>query len=423
MNEKNIFINAINHFNEIVKSVEFLLLARLKPSYFSKERKMNLSDLTMFMLNLVKKTLQIELDDFIDDVIKKDLKYTKQAFSQARQKINPKALKYLFDENVKLINETACSNTFHNFRLLAIDGSVITLPKSTKKLKEYFGFWHNENKEVAMAIASGMYDIENNIMIDAIIDRYDMSERNLAIRHLKKLKEYEIDNALVVFDRGYPSKDIIKYLSDNGTDFLIRVTNSFIREVNEVTEDDEIVQFKYKGTYYKLRTIKVKLDTGEIETLITSIFDPSFTPEDFKALYSKRWGIEVKYSEIKNRLQVENFTGETPIAIEQDFYASMYLSNIISLLKRISDKEIEKADQGKELKHRYKTNINILIGKLKNKIILLILETNIQRQLKMLNKLVKEATKNKSPIRPGRNNPRQKLNSRNKYPLNQKSAL
>jgi len=43
--------------------------------------------------------------------------------------------------------------------------------------------------------------------------------------------------------------------------------------------------------------------------------------------------VEVKYYEFKNRLVIENFTGRTKIAIEQDFYASIHLSNMIGLAR------------------------------------------------------------------------------------------
>lgn len=88
---------------------------------------------------------------------------------------------------------------------------------------------------------------------------------------------------------------------------------------------------------------------------------------DFKELYFKRWGIEVKYNEIKNKLQIENFTGKTPISIEQDFYATMYLTNMVALAKKHANQEIEKANEDKNLKYEYKVNTNVLVGKLKNK--------------------------------------------------------
>ncbi len=42
------------------------------------------------------------------------------------------------------------------------------------------------------------------------------------------------------------------------------------------------------------------LPSGEIETLITNFFD--LNESDFKALYFKRWSVEVKYDIVKNKL-------------------------------------------------------------------------------------------------------------------------
>lgn len=59
-----------------------------------------------------------------------------------------------------------------------------------------------------------------------------------------------------------------------------------------------------------MRVIKFELESGTIETLVTNLFDETISLEDFKELYFKRWGTEVKYNEIKNKLQVQNFTGK-----------------------------------------------------------------------------------------------------------------
>lgn len=44
------------------------------------------------------------------------------------------------------------------------------------------------------------------------------------------------------------------------------------------------------------------LSSSEEEILISSLVDKSMTIEDFKELYFMRWGIEIKYDELKNRL-------------------------------------------------------------------------------------------------------------------------
>lgn len=112
--------------------------------------------------------------------------------------------------------------------------------------------------------------------------------------------------------------------------------------------------------------------------------------QDFKELYFKRWGVETKYDELKNRLEIENFTGTTKIAIEQDFYTSIYLSNMIELARKDSDEIAKVERENKEIKYEYKTNLNILIGNLKDKLIMMYLEESPKKEIKFIKKSCKK---------------------------------
>ena len=101
----------------------------------------------------------------------------------------------------------------------------------------------------------------------------------------------------------------------------MRVSSSFLKAVNEAKKEDQVIEVKIEEEYVKIRVLRFVLDSGEEEVLITNLLDEELGIKDFKALYFKRWGIEVKFNELKNRLQIENFTGDTQIAVEQDFYA------------------------------------------------------------------------------------------------------
>ncbi len=50
---------------------------------------MGFKDTLLFMLNMAKKSMQLELDNFFDKVLGKDFSVTKQAYHEARQKIKP----------------------------------------------------------------------------------------------------------------------------------------------------------------------------------------------------------------------------------------------------------------------------------------------------------------------------------------------
>lgn len=313
-------------------------------------------------------------------------------------------------------------NTYRGYRLSAIDGIDLELNNS-ERLRESFGYAENKTIKVARALASGIYDIENDMMITSKIAKYTASERELAVDLIEQLKEIGIKNDLILFDRGYPSGKLITYLEKNNIKYLMRVSTLFLKEVNNTKEQDQIVEVKIDKKVIKIRVVRFLLDTGEEEILITNLLEENFTINEFKELYFKRWGIEVKFDELKNRLQIENFTGDTQIAIEQDFYASIYLSNMVAIAKAEANEKIAHKNKDKNLKYEYKVNSNILIGKLRNNLVLVLLEQNLRKRAKMLNKIRKEIARSVIPIRPGRSNPREIRVSANKYPLNQKRCL
>lgn len=407
---------------EIIHSFQFLDEVRLYQKAFTRERKMGFTKLIAFILNLTRKSLQLELDEFMAVLQDSDISITKQSFSEARLKISPDAFKILFQEIVKGFYTATDITTYRGYRLLAIDGTTLELP-NTEELRIEFGSATNKFDQIARARVSGLYDVENNIMVDAIIDRYNSDEKRLAYRHIEALLEYGLKNDLILLDRGYPSKELIAKLYKAKINFLMRVSDYFIKEVRQAKKADQIVEFQYQGEKYQLRVLRFMLDSGEEEILVSSLLDPSFTLENFKTLYFKRWGIEVKYYELKHKLEIENFTGEKPIAIRQDFYASMYLSNMAALAKMQSDEVIKEQNDDQELKYQYQTNMNLLIGKLKDNLILMMLEPNNNKRVKMYNQIMREIARNAVPIRPGRHNPRKKHFNRDRHPMNQKSSL
>lgn len=209
-------------------------------------------------------------------------------------------------------------------------------------------------------------------------------------------------NDLILFDRGYPSKDFITFIESRKLKYLMRVSSGFLRVVVNAPKADQIIEVKHIDKILRMRVIKFELDSGITEILVTNLFYEDLSLADFKELYFKRWGIEVKYNEIKNKLQVENFTGQTVIAIEQDFYATMYLANMVALAKKDANQVIKEDFKNKNLKFEYKVNTNVLIGKLKDTLITMIITRNPWKRSKILKNIQHEIERNIIPIRPGR---------------------
>ena len=96
------------------------------------------------------------------------------------------------------------NNTWHGYRVFAIDGTKIQLPTDKKLLVHYGG--PGKEKNAPTAQASILYDVLNDIVTDAAIDPMTDDERTLAKAHLETCKVLlPDDKKLIIFDRGYPS--------------------------------------------------------------------------------------------------------------------------------------------------------------------------------------------------------------------------
>ena len=114
---------------------------------------------------------------------------------------------------------------------------------------------------------------------------------------------------------------------------------------------------------YKKEKIKAIENTKLIPVGIeSSVFEIPNTKK-MKEVYFKRWNIEKSYDVIKNKLEVENFSGYSEIAIKQDFYAQILLFNIIEDIKNTANREIQKEREKsmKTYKYEYIVNLNILM--------------------------------------------------------------
>ncbi|HZK72133.1 MAG TPA: IS4 family transposase [Clostridia bacterium] len=419
MKKLKVFSDVLYETGETLRDYAFMCFARRDPKYFSREGKIGFVNLIAFMLNFVKKSMQLEIDLYMK-MVKQQETFSKQAFSEARQKISHEAFKKLFKITVDMAYRTEDMDTLKGMRIFAVDGTSLALENSPELVK-HFGC-SGRGSTSATARVSILYDVLNECIMDTEIEKFSCGEQELALRHIEKLKNMDSTNNLIIFDRGYASSELISVLSDVGIHFLMRVKRKFNRDIDALTTGEGTVTIVHDNKSYSLRVIKFLLDSGETETLITNLTEYMVTIDEFKDLYFKRWPIETRYDMVKVKLQLENFTGKTVLSVLQDFYASMYLSNMSTFAKYITDAKILKNNKNKGLKYTYKTNTNILIGKLKDNLILALLDENPKRRERGMRKVIAEIAKNQIPIRPGRqferNIPRKK-----RFHMNKKDVL
>ena len=68
-----------------------------------------------------------------------------------------------------------------------------------------------------------------------------------------------------------------------------------------------------------------------------------------------------------SQIEIDEFSGTKPIAIDQDFYASIYLSMVAALIKKDADDAIANDNQHKNLKSEYQANENFILSEVSKK--------------------------------------------------------
>lgn len=323
-------------------------------------------------------SLQRELNRFYAKILDKDFsirEVTKGAFSQARAKLKPEAFVDLSKEGCRTFYEDAPYREWNHHRVLAGDGSALILPNHPTT-REEFGVYKmgppNLPSDRCMARTSIVYDVLNLLTVDAIIDKYNVSEQQMLQQHLSRVQFLEGD--LLLLDRAYPSLALMFTLQQRGIEFCIRLTADRWLESRKMLlngETDKAVTFtlpnkdrhlqkEYPGSMPSItcRLVVVELETGEKEVLCTSLLNKQKYPhDDFKELYGLRWNAEEAYKLYKQRVKWEEFSGKTARNIKQDFYAKVFMMTICAILAHPIEQRVRKEAQvAKDRKHPMQIN-------------------------------------------------------------------
>jgi hypothetical protein len=427
-----------------IHSEQFSNTCRIAPNVFIRQSALSCKVLFLFILNLLNRSIPKELISFCENCAVREV--SRSAVTQARAKLSPKGFIELNDILLKEFYNDNTFKTFHGLTVLAIDGSTLQLPINSPMIIEEYGCATNQTKqEVPMSRISSLYDTMNCITWDAIMSPYDASERDMAIQHferIKSLKIIDLQSILVIFDRGYPSLELIVYLLKNDIKFLMRSNTLFLKEVNDAVnagKSDTIVKISLKrfssaaktelkhlcpgidiNKIISFRVVVVVLSTGEKEILLTSLLDKKQYPyKIFLELYFNRWGIEENYKFYKVQLEIENFSEKSCLIVKQDFHATVLAANAQALLTLEAEHELSCNKECKQKKYDYKINKKISMEVLKDNFVSVLLDPEGSLEsfcIKTKNSIKRHLT----PIRPGRSFPRIRKHPNLKYHMNQR---
>ncbi|MDQ7061847.1 MAG: IS4 family transposase [Sulfurimonas sp.] len=379
---------------------------------FTRARKLGFDKIMTMMIKKSNKSLQNSIND-TQLTLGEDVTITNSAYTQARAKLNYTAFKEFAEIARDMFYEDGEYETYKGFRILAIDGSVTTLPNTADVKKEFNPMKvkcqiKDFAKDVSQGRVSCLFDVLNNIAIDSSITNKNKSEDNDLIAYdertlaLQHLCDCTLDD-LTIMDRGYPSFELFAAVHNN-TNILCRLRRNIfskakslfnahserkdvILEINAPKYLKEELRENNIPTKMKIRFVQVILDNGTVEVLATNVLsNDKLKTSDFKELYALRWGIETYFDLIKNRLSLENFTGQTALAVKQDFFATIFLTNYESMMTYDMNEELKETT--KDNKYIQKINKAVSFNLIKHKVFdLLYLDNPLDEMLEQMEKL------------------------------------
>ena len=324
----------IKKMQETVKTQKFMEKHRNSARDFTRKRNLSFEEIVNFVTGNLGTTLDFEVLNFISG---RDQTVTASAISQARDKIKYSAFEEILKESNR---EIPIEYTYRGYRLTAYDGMKGELPRTPELMKNGCV---SEKNGYPQFHAVAEYDVLNCCYTNATFQLGSANERDAA---MELLKQHDYAGAeILLYDRGYPSLSLIQRLEQSGKKYVMRVSGSFLREVNDFVagnSKDEIIQINYdkrRGATsrlkdvelpysFQLRCVKIELDSGETGILVTNLPKSEFSRQSIGELYNLRWKIETGFLHLKYAVCIEDFMGIKENSIKQEFFASLFKSNL-----------------------------------------------------------------------------------------------
>jgi hypothetical protein len=394
-------------------------------SSFIRHRKLPFETLVLLIAKLCKKTLSLELEVFFEE-INKDSPCSVSAFTQQRKKLSD-AFFYCWNRVLWFnfyLHYGDKVKRWKGYRVIAADGSSISLVNN-KSLSEYFGGQTNQHKGFVLGKSYYCYDVLNELILFPRLSPYRYSEMEMAYDSIDHLES----DMLMIYDRNFSTYKMIALhqWQEREIKFIIRakdslnIVKSFIKSgqtsaIITIPPTPSAIKGLRKSGYLidqntvlRVRLIRVELEKS-VEVLLTNLWEEDEHPvSEFKDLYFLRWGVETNIGFQKNVLQLESFSGLTVNAVLQDFYATVFMTNLHSLLIKHAQQTV--SNTMTDYKYPRKVNHNKSLGRLKRRLILLFIEQDPEPLLRELHELfIKETV----PIRKARSYLRVKKNTHSK---------
>ncbi len=260
----------------------------------------------------------------------------------ARRRLGLAPVRCLFQRTARLLATPRTPGAFyHDWRLMALDGTVLSLPDSQANATA-FGYPDGGHRGPGarpqirkLSLVEGGTHAEVALMVKGVKHSGEPSMAPVLMRHLDA-------GMLLLWDRGFLGYSLWKQAVATGCQMLARVPSRLVLRPMVSLEDRSYLAKLYPCPTERsrdrhgivVRVIRYVLDDpqrvghGEEHVLLTTLLDAQRHPAlELVCLYHERWEIELVYDEQKTHhdprrpTKPAHLRSETPLGVLQEVYA------------------------------------------------------------------------------------------------------
>ncbi|WP_243135772.1 transposase [Acetobacterium tundrae] len=229
--------------------------------------------------------------------------------------MNDEVFTFLNNEYLEDFYQSREPVLWKNHLIFAVDGTKAEVPNSDENRAAFGESGNGQRQSEVRALVSCFFDVFIQFILDLQIGSIRTSESELAKKNIAAAKDIISETPIIIiFDRGYPSIEFVRFLENNKVKYLFRLSSN------------------------------------------------DYKKEEIEKRYFKRWEIEKKYHTLKNKMKFESITGKATLYVYQDFWAQIIIFNMIQDVLHSSNQNVKKESIEKGHKYPAQINENMAIG-------------------------------------------------------------